>query len=120
MSLRELARQMGRPFQTVNEIVNGKKAITAETALDLERVFGGDAETWMNLQLTYDLTIARRRRASAGPIANSNGSLVTQVLPSVSAISAWQKRDTEHRRPSFVEVAVDPCANTQKGVETRP
>ena len=65
MSQRELARQMGRPFQTVNEIVHGRKAITAETALDLERILGGNAETWLNLQLAYDLTIARQRRAAS-------------------------------------------------------
>jgi len=65
MSQRELARQMGRPYQTVNEIVNGKKAITAETAIDLERVFGGNAKTWLNLQLVYDLTTARQRRAAS-------------------------------------------------------
>lgn len=65
MSQRELARQMGRPYQTVNEIVKGRKAITAETALDLERVFGGNAETWLNLQTTFDLTSARQRRAAS-------------------------------------------------------
>jgi addiction module HigA family antidote len=63
MSQRELARQMGRPYQSINEILNGRKAVTAETALDLERVLGGNAETWFNLQMIYDLTIARGRRA---------------------------------------------------------
>lgn len=64
MSQRELARQMGRPYQAVNEIVKGRKAVTAETALDLERVFGGSAETWMNLQVIHDLTTARQRRSA--------------------------------------------------------
>ena len=63
MSQRELARQMGRPYQSVNEILRCRKAVTAETALDLERVLGGDAETWLNLQMIYDLTTARQRRA---------------------------------------------------------
>ena len=65
MSQRELARQMGRPYQGVNDIVNGKRPINADTAIDLERVFGGDAETWLNLQLAHDLTIARQRRAAS-------------------------------------------------------
>ncbi|MFN8508927.1 MAG: HigA family addiction module antitoxin [Dehalococcoidia bacterium] len=65
MSQRELARQLGRPYQSVNGIVKGRKAITAETALDLERVLGGDAETWLNLQMMYDLTTARQRRAAS-------------------------------------------------------
>ena len=64
MSQRELARQLGRPYQSVNQILKGKKAVTADTAIDLERVFGGNAETWLNLQLAYDLTLARQRRAT--------------------------------------------------------
>lgn len=54
-----LAEAMGRPVQTVNEIVNSKKAITAETALQLERVLDVPARFWMNLQTDYDLTLAR-------------------------------------------------------------
>lgn len=54
-----LAEAMGRPVQAVNEIVNSKKAITAETALQLERVLNVPARFWMNLQTDYDLTIAR-------------------------------------------------------------
>ena len=64
MSQRELARQLERPYQSVNQILKGKKAVTADTAIDLERVFGGNAETWLNLQLAYDLTLARQRRAA--------------------------------------------------------
>ena len=65
MSQRELARQLGRPYQSVNQILKGKKAVTADTAIDLERAFGGNAETWLNLQLAYDLTLARQRRAAS-------------------------------------------------------
>ena len=65
MSQRELARQLGRPYQSVNQVLKGKKAVTADTAIDLERVFGGNAETWLNLQLAYDLTLARQRRAAS-------------------------------------------------------
>ena len=43
MSQRELARRIGRPFQVINEIVRGRKAITAETALQLEGEFGTPA-----------------------------------------------------------------------------
>lgn len=60
-----LARLMGRPLQAVNEIINGKKAITAETALQLERVLQTPAQVWMNLQAQYELT--RARLAAAGP-----------------------------------------------------
>ena len=49
MSQRELARRIGRPFQVVNEIVRGRKAITAETALQLEAEFGTKAYIWLAL-----------------------------------------------------------------------
>lgn len=62
MTQRELARQLGRPEQVVSEIVNGKKGITAETALGLESVLGASADFWLGLQMTYELGIARRRR----------------------------------------------------------
>ena len=53
------ASTIGRPAQVVNAIVNGKKAITAETALQLENALGISAATWMNLESTYRLTLAR-------------------------------------------------------------
>jgi addiction module HigA family antidote len=54
-----LAKRMGVYPRKVNEIVHGKRAITAETALRLARFFGTSAEVWMNLQAHYDLEIAR-------------------------------------------------------------
>ena len=61
----ELARRMGRPVQVINEIINGKKAITAETALELEKALGVPAHVWVNLQGQYELTQARLVRRSA-------------------------------------------------------
>lgn len=63
MTQSALAAAAGRPFKTINEIVNGKKAITAETALHLESALGISARTWMNLQTTYDLAKARAKLA---------------------------------------------------------
>ena len=65
MSQRELARRIGRPFQVANEIVRGRKAITAETALQLEAEFGTRAYLWLGLQAKYDLDVARRKREAA-------------------------------------------------------
>jgi HTH-type transcriptional regulator/antitoxin HigA len=59
---RELARKIHRPIQAVNEIVNGHKQITAETALRLAEAFGTSAEFWMNLEVGYRLDRARQRR----------------------------------------------------------
>jgi HTH-type transcriptional regulator/antitoxin HigA len=55
----ELARRMGRPLKTVNEIINGKAMITSETALQLELVVGIPAVFWTNLERNYQLTKAR-------------------------------------------------------------
>ncbi len=62
MTQKALAEKMGRPLQAINEIVNGKKAITAETALELQDVLGIEAEFWMNLESHYRLTLAHNRR----------------------------------------------------------
>ncbi len=53
------AGMISRPYQVVNAIVNGKKAITAETALQFEKALGISAVTWMNLESDYRLAIAR-------------------------------------------------------------
>ena len=59
ISQKELARRMGRPSNAINEIVKGKKAITAETALQLEDVMPEiPARFWLNLETDYQLTRA--------------------------------------------------------------
>ncbi len=60
MSQSELARRMGRPAQSINEIINDKKAITEETALELERVLGTPAYDWVARQGAYRLALARQ------------------------------------------------------------
>ena len=61
MTQRELAARLGRPAQVVNEIVKAKKAITPDTALELEMVLGIDAQYWANLESRYRMTLARQR-----------------------------------------------------------
>lgn len=56
-----LATDIRVPPRRINEIVQGKRAITADTALRLGRYFGTTAEFWMNLQDKYELAQARRR-----------------------------------------------------------
>ena len=55
----ELARRMGRPPQAINEILKGEKAITPETALQLEQVVGVPAYFWSNLESEYRLVMAK-------------------------------------------------------------
>ena len=60
---KELARRMARPKNAINEIVNGKKAITAETALQLEAAMPEiPARFWLNLETDYQLTKALIKR----------------------------------------------------------
>ena len=54
-----LAKEMNVYPRKINEIAQGKRAITADTALRLARYFGTSAELWMNLQALYDLERAR-------------------------------------------------------------
>jgi len=55
-----LAKDIHVPPRRINEIVHGKRAITADTALRLARYFGTSAEFWTNLQSTYELDVARQ------------------------------------------------------------
>ena len=55
ISQTELARRMGRPIQAINEIIEGKKEITADTAAQLEDVLGTPAYIWLNLERGYRL-----------------------------------------------------------------
>jgi addiction module HigA family antidote len=59
LSQYRLAKAMHVYPRKINEIVQGKRAITADTALRLARFFGTSAEVWMNLQALYDLEQAR-------------------------------------------------------------
>lgn len=63
MSQIELAQRMGRPRQKINEIIRGKRAITPETALQLEQVLGIPARLWLGLETDYRLTLARQKAA---------------------------------------------------------
>ncbi len=58
LSQYRLAKDTAMPPRRVNEIVHGKRAVTADTALRLARFFGTSAEFWLNLQGRYDLEVA--------------------------------------------------------------
>ena len=61
MSTAALARQLDVPTNRVIEILNGRRAITGETALRLAHFFGTTAEFWLNLQSIYDLRVAQKK-----------------------------------------------------------
>jgi antitoxin HigA-1 len=58
-----LAKSIGVPQRRIGEIVAGKRSITADTALRLALFFGTDAQSWMNLQTHYDLTVTEDKIA---------------------------------------------------------
>ena len=60
LSANKLALALRVPSGRITSILNGKRAITPETALRLSRYFGNSAQFWMNLQTRYDLIMAEK------------------------------------------------------------
>ena len=60
VSMNELARALRVPMNRISAIVNGRRAITVDTAMRLARYFGTSPQFWLNLQNAYDLEVAER------------------------------------------------------------
>src|SRR5439155_25606419 len=58
-----LAKALHVPAPRINDIVRERRGVTADTAMRLARYFGGDAQSWLNLQTVYDLRIAEKANA---------------------------------------------------------
>lgn len=65
ISINALARSLDVPPNRISAIVNGKRAISADTALRLARYFGTGAQLWLNLQSDYELRIVRRQHGAS-------------------------------------------------------
>ena len=61
----DFAHKLGWTRARLNELIKGKRGVTADTALDLAAALGTSAKLWMNLQATYDLDQAMERRKAA-------------------------------------------------------
>jgi addiction module HigA family antidote len=61
MSAAELARRLDVPTNRITEIINGRRAITGDTALRLGHFFGTSAQFWLNLQSLYEIRLAQRK-----------------------------------------------------------
>ena len=57
-SANALAKALNVPAPRINDIVRGRRGVSADTAMRLARYFGGDALSWLNLQAAYDLRVA--------------------------------------------------------------
>jgi addiction module HigA family antidote len=64
LTQRDLADRIDVSYQRVNELVNGKRGVTADTALRLARAFGTSPDVWINLQVRVDLWEAENSRGS--------------------------------------------------------
>ena len=85
LSQNRIGRELGVSPRRINEIIHGKRGVTADTALRLGRYFGTTPEYWMNLQVRYDLETAKD---------SLEGSITKEIRPISSgrAIAAGQTR----------------------------
>lgn len=60
-----VAEELGWTKAKLNELIKGKRGITADSALDLAEFLGTTPKLWMNLQATYDLDVAQKKREAA-------------------------------------------------------
>jgi addiction module HigA family antidote len=65
MSANALAKRLHIPASRINDIVLERRGVSADTALRLAHFFGGDAQSWLNLQTQYDLRVAEIEKAGA-------------------------------------------------------
>ncbi|MGB4115538.1 MAG: HigA family addiction module antitoxin [Polaromonas sp.] len=63
MSANALSKALHVPAGRVNDIVLERRGVTPDTALRLARFFGGDAQSWLNLQQSYDLKVIQKQKA---------------------------------------------------------
>jgi len=89
MSAAELSRQIGVPVNRVTGIINGQRGVTADTALRLGHWFGTSPEFWLNLQILYELRLARREIGGK-----------VEKLPRLKGRKRWQA-PTISRRARF-------------------
>lgn len=64
ISQNQLAKAINVPANRINQIVNGKRELTADTALRLGKFFGIEPEFWLNLQLRFNMKIARKKHGA--------------------------------------------------------
>lgn len=76
MSAHQLALALRVPATRINDIANGKRGITADTALRLSRYFGTTSRFWMNMQASYELEVAEDQLSEA---------VMREVLPRTAA-----------------------------------
>ena len=64
LSVAEAAKSLGITRQQLHNVVSGRSSVTPEMAIRFEKAFGGTADTWLRMQMNYDLAQVRKRAAS--------------------------------------------------------
>jgi addiction module HigA family antidote len=71
LSISEGAKILGVTRQALNNVITGKSGISPEMAIRLTKAFGGTEETWLRMQLAYDLAAARKDERQSTPAARA-------------------------------------------------
>ncbi|PTQ92362.1 addiction module HigA family antidote [Paraburkholderia sp. GV068] len=106
MSVNALALALRVPAPRINDVVRGKRAISADTALRLERYFGASAQFWLNLQIAYDLRVATA--AAGAQIEREIEPMPKADRPKLPKVSA------EHARAAALAASVSGSAAAGK------
>ena len=103
ISAAELARTLAVPANRISQIIAGKRAISADTALRLARYFGTTPDLWMNLQKTYELDLARQQLGKTiqqySPTAKRTGPLDRGNVHAERLSHNLSRRRLESNRP---------------------
>jgi len=96
MSAAELARQLHVPSNRIYQLISGKRAMTADTALRLEQWLGVEAAFWMNLQNSYELDLATEKsgeKIKKTVLRRSAPSVIQAVAPKLLVADVMEKRE---------------------------
>lgn len=102
---KDLANIMGRPPQTINEIVRGTKQVTPETALELAAALGTSAEFWTNLESNYRLHLARKKRRTRNCPQEYSLAPITELIKRGWIKAAESIDELETEICNFLEVS---------------
>lgn len=101
----DLANIMGRPLQAINEIINAKKEITTETAIELGAAFGTSADLWMNLEKDYRLWLEKQEAEKEETEKIRRRSRIYSLLP----VRKVQKRGWIKRTKDIDQLEEEVC-----------
>jgi HTH-type transcriptional regulator / antitoxin HigA len=102
---KDLANIMDRPIQAINEIINAKKEITTETAIELGAAFGTSADYWLNLEKNYRLWLEKKEKEKEETDHIRRRSRIYSLAP----IRKIQKRGWIKKTRDIVELKKEVC-----------